>query len=138
LDKFVGSELVGLQSHPGQVLADRALFRRPYPVFPIITGNKITTGVTDDGNVKFPDQAEYVFAESPFIGFRVSWLVNAAVDRPAKMLDKRPVDSLVYLAGRKFPVNGHFSLHVILLMYKAFPLNSRLLFINRSFETATV
>jgi hypothetical protein len=82
---------------------------RSNAILPVIPGDKIAAGVTDDRYLQFPDQRKGILAEAVIIRFRMSRLVNALINGPAQMFDKRTVDTPVYLTDPKILVDYNLS-----------------------------
>jgi len=48
-DKLVGTESIGFRAQPRQIQTGRPLCYRTDTVFPVVTGEEIAAGVTNDG-----------------------------------------------------------------------------------------
>ena len=103
--ELVGADLVRLGRHPGQIEAPRPLRHRPHAVPPVVAGDEIAAGIADEGHAQLAHQFQHVPAKPHLVRGRMPRLVDAAVDRPAQMLDERAVEPGIDLADAKILVD---------------------------------
>jgi len=56
---------------------------RTNAIKPVICGDKVAAGVANNGDPEFLERFNDILAEAVFVGQRVAWVVDAAVDAPA-------------------------------------------------------
>ena len=88
--KLAQTELVALHRLPGNILPARSAFTRPDAVAPVVRRYKVPARVAHDAHAQLPDQVNDVSAETIDVARGVTRVVDAAIDRPAQVLDERP------------------------------------------------
>src|SRR4029079_14672748 len=86
--ELVRGDEVGLDRVPREVTPLRALVARPDAVLPVVTRHEVAARVTDGRHPEPSNQVDDVVAPAIGIRGRVPRLVDAAIDRPAHMLDE--------------------------------------------------
>ena len=114
VSKLVQAKLVCLNDAPGKLRFCRPLVLWPYTVFPVITGNKISTRITDDRYLKLSDESQRILAQALFIGKCASLLINSFINGTAEVFDKGTEDSFVNFSGQKVFVNDNLCFFHIL------------------------
>ena len=108
LRELVQAHFVGLRGEPGKVQPPRPLFPGADAVLPVEAGDEIAAGIAYDRYAQALHKLDHIPAETKAVRQRMLRLINAAVDRAAKMLDKRAVQSGVDRADRVVPIQNQF------------------------------
>ena len=108
MGKFPQPHFVALHSTPGQIKTFFPLVFRPHAVLPEKIGDKISSRITDDWNVKLLHQLNHIFPKPFFIGRYVPWLIDSCVNRPSQMFNKGAVHPFVNFSDFKIFVHNHF------------------------------
>ena len=93
--EFVNADLVRLRGAPGKIEPPRAVLLWADAILPIVGGHEVAARIAADRRVERAHQFEHVLAHALRVRLRMSGLVDARVDRPAKMLEKRAVETFV-------------------------------------------
>ena len=105
--KFVEAHLVGLGGEPGQIQPLGPLLPGTHTVLPVEAGDEIAAGVAHQGHPQLFDHFDHVLAEALLIRLRVARLIDAAVNRPAQMLNEGAIEPLVHLADDEILMKNH-------------------------------
>jgi hypothetical protein len=88
-EKLVRTELVGFDRVPGFVEHARPVLFRPDAVEPVVAGNKISSGITNDRHAELADFVQNVFTKSARVRELRPGIVDSLVDGAAQVLQKR-------------------------------------------------
>src|SRR5215475_9245005 len=88
VDKFVSAERIGFGRHPGEIESARTLVDRPDTIFPVVAGDEIAARIPHDRGRELAHQCENICAIAFFIRRGMAWLVDAAIDAAAEVLDE--------------------------------------------------
>ena len=114
VSKFVQAKLVCLNDTPGKLRFRRPLVLRTYTVLPVITGDKISTRITDDRYLKLSDEGQRILAQALLIGKCASLLIDSFINSTSQVFDKGTKDSFVNFSGQKVFVNDNLCFFHIL------------------------
>jgi hypothetical protein len=67
-EKFIRAKLIGINRVPGFVENGGSISSGADAIQPVIAGNKISSGIADDGNAEFADFVQDIFAETVGVG----------------------------------------------------------------------
>ncbi|MDI2022050.1 hypothetical protein PJL18_02579 [Paenarthrobacter nicotinovorans] len=104
--EFVQSKGVGLHGVPGAIQAAGPVFPWTDPVFPVVAGDEVAAGVSDNGGAEFLDELEDVLAEAVLVSLRVPGFVNPGVDAAAHVLHEGAEEPAGYLPDGEVAIEG--------------------------------
>src|SRR6266852_1449082 len=84
--EFIGAKLIGVDGIPRFIEHSRTAFLWTDSIQPVVAGDEIAPGISDDGNSHLTYFTEHVFAKAVGVRELRAWLVDALVDRAAKVL----------------------------------------------------
>ena len=98
IGKLIQPKLVRLNNGPGQIHLGRALTFRSHTIFPVVTGNKISAGITHNRNLQLLHQVDNILPHPLLIRKRAVLLINSFIYRTSQMLNKGSENSLIHLS----------------------------------------
>src|ERR1700737_2030150 len=107
VDEFICTQPVWLSTEPGQIKSNRSQVDWANAIFPIIAGEKIAAGITNNGGPKVTDQVEHVSAKTVFICRRMPRLEDTGVNTAPEMFNKRTKHPAIKFGNTKIGIENN-------------------------------
>ena len=98
---------IGFRSEPGQIQPLRPLIPGADGILPVEAGHKVAARIAHHRNVQLPHHVDHVPAETVFVRRGMIRFIDAAVHRPAEVLDKGPVNPWIDPPDGKILIQDH-------------------------------
>jgi len=87
-NEFIRPKLIRVYRIPGLVQYARSILLRSDTIKPVVAGNKVAAGVTNDGNTEFTNFIHYVLAKTVRVRELRSGIVDPFIDRSSEVFKK--------------------------------------------------